>query len=249
MGEYLILVAIDIAGLMVIWFVLKARVRKSLELDGLLAEARKEVRLLNLELNETTERNISLIEDRLSGLREAMAEADRRLGLLKREAGKRQAETEVYSRLGRRAAIVQADVTGLPSDLDSQTGTLSAGQPAVRSARTMPDFHSNSDPADSVGGYAGESVQLPPGGAVPARAMATEPEPPVQVPPRHPEPDPPSRRERVLGLHRNGFSADIIASKVGATIAEVELLISLDEGRRGQGAEARALNEGWGNEQ
>jgi hypothetical protein len=72
MGEYLILVAIDIAGLMVIWFVLKARVRKSLELDGLLAEARKEVRLLNLELNETTERNISLIEDRLSGRSESV---------------------------------------------------------------------------------------------------------------------------------------------------------------------------------
>jgi hypothetical protein len=249
MGEYLILVAIDIAGLMVIWFVLKARVRKSLELDGLLAEARKEVRLLNLELNETTERNISLIEDRLSGLREAMAEADRRLGLLKREAGKRQTETEVYSKLGRRAAIVQADTSGPSSDLDSQPGAQSAGQPAARSAWTMPKDLNNSEPADTTGGYSGEPVQLPPGGAVPARAMATEPAPPVPVPPRQPEIAPPSRRERVLGLHRNGFSADIIASKVGATIAEVELLISLDEGRRGQGAEVRALDEGWGNEQ
>ncbi|MEI6389324.1 MAG: hypothetical protein WCQ50_22175, partial [Spirochaetota bacterium] len=188
-------------------------VRKSLELDGLLAEARKEVRLLNLELNETTERNISLIEDRLSGLREAVAEADRRVGVLKREAGKRQTETEVYSKLGRHAAIVQATTSGFGPELDSLVG---AGPPA----------HPATQPA--------------------SQSVAVEPTPFVQVQPRVPESAPPSRRESVLGLYRNGFSADIIANRVGATIAEVELLISLDEGRRGQEAEARALGEGWG---
>ena len=61
MGDLFILVAIDVAGLAAIFFFLKAKIRRTLEIDGLLAEARKEVRLLSIEINETTDRNISLV--------------------------------------------------------------------------------------------------------------------------------------------------------------------------------------------
>jgi hypothetical protein len=40
-------------------------------------------------------------------------------------------------------------------------------------------------------------------------------------------------RERAIELHRSGFSPDIIAARLGATVSEIELLVSLEEGRSG----------------
>lgn len=190
-------VVLDLGGLVLIWFLLKARVAKALEIDGLLAEARKEARLLTIEINETTDRNITLLEDRLEGLRELLAEADRRMGVLRRETGRRQAETEVYSRLGRRPPPPPSLVAEeQPAEPREEPVPLNLGGPAPSAA-----------------------VPLPLGARVPEVVTAAE----SVIPPR-------SLRERAIELHRSGFSADIIAARLGATISEIELLVSLEEG-------------------
>ncbi len=118
MTGIIVSIVIDLGGLVLIWFLLRARIAKALEIDGLLAEARKEARLLTIEINETTDRNITLVEDSLTSLRELLAEADRRMGVVRREAGRRQVEGEVYSRLGRRAPVGPT----IPSDEDEGPG-------------------------------------------------------------------------------------------------------------------------------
>lgn len=40
-----------------------------------------------------------------------------------------------------------------------------------------------------------------------------------------------SKKDRIAELHNNGFTTTVIASRVGSTVGEVELIISLIEGR------------------
>lgn len=42
---------------------------------------------------------------------------------------------------------------------------------------------------------------------------------------------PKTRREEALELYRRGFSADLIAARTGATVAEIELLVEIEERR------------------
>ncbi|MEA1910564.1 MAG: hypothetical protein U9N32_02685 [Spirochaetota bacterium] len=40
-----------------------------------------------------------------------------------------------------------------------------------------------------------------------------------------------NKKERIIELHKNGFASSVIATKAGLTVGEVELIISLVEGR------------------
>ncbi|HET7838511.1 MAG TPA: hypothetical protein VFL04_02040, partial [Rectinemataceae bacterium] len=106
MAQFLTILALDIAGLFTVWFLLRARIRRFLELENLLADVRAESRALVMELNETADRNVSLVEDRISSLRELLEEVDRRIGVAHRELDARRAERAVYDQLSRRRPIV-----------------------------------------------------------------------------------------------------------------------------------------------
>ncbi len=229
MGDLFILIAVNIAGLFAIFFFLKMKIRKTLEIDGLLAEARKEVRLLSIEMNETTDRNVTLVEDRLASLRELLAEADRRMGVFQRETGKRQDERELYSRLGRKAPLPSRE------PIDGFVASVSPSPP--RSPSLFPADSGHSD------------IEVAEENAEPVRLTLARPVPEV-LPMKESVIPAKSLRERALELHRGGFSADLIAARVGATVSEIELLVSLEEGRReviareGIAAENAALEEG-----
>jgi len=224
---------LDIAGLVIIWFVLRARISRALEIDGLLSEARKEARLLTIEINETTDRNITLIEDRLAALRDLLAEADRRMGVMRRETGRRQTETDVYSRLGRRVPVgsAKAMVTG-----ESMTAAISLGEGSASEATDS--FREDSRDLVSPAGAEADDGKKSETGSVPH--VHGDPVP-LPLPPRVPDVitaptsviPPRGLRDRAIDLHRAGFSADIIAARLGATISEIELLVSLEEGRNG----------------
>ena len=203
-------IVIDIGGLVLIWFLLRARIARTLEIDGLLAEARKEARLLTIEINETTDRNITLVEDRLTALRELLSEADRRIGVARRETGRRQAEGEVYNRLGRRLPLRSDAFSGEGSD-GVVSLMLGEQRAAARDGQEMAE-----------GDDRGEPVSLPLGPRLPEIVTSSA----SVIPPR-------GLRERAIELHRSGFSADIIAARLGATVSEIELLVSLEEGRSG----------------
>ncbi len=246
MGSILVGAVIDIGGLVLIWFILRARIAKALEIDGLLAEARKEARLLTIEINETTDRNITLVEDRLTALRELLAEADRRIGVVRRETGRRQAETDVYSRLGRRppvraelfpgeggrfgegpdfAASVEPDASPPSPEPTVVPLAFGEGRAPTRDGQDLYEGEEESHPGRDAATAASraEAVPLPLAPRLPEIVTASA----SVIPPK-------SLRERALELHRSGFSPDIIAARLGATVSEIELLVSLEEGRAGR---------------
>ncbi len=196
-AQFFLLAAIELSGLFVIWFLIRSRLRRYLELENLLSVVRDEARALVLELNETADRSVTLVEDRMKALRELLAEVDRRIGVERRVLETRDAEREVYARLNKRRPIVPAEAERPPAPQadraparEQEPITLSFGPAAPESRPT---------PAVEVA----ESSVIPPK----------------------------TRREEALELHRGGFSADLIAARTGATVAEIELLVELEERR------------------
>ncbi|MCX7038862.1 MAG: hypothetical protein NT005_06985 [Spirochaetes bacterium] len=95
----LILLAVEMGGLLVIYAVLRERVRRGTSDAAQSQELRDEVSRLVVELNQTTDRNIALVEDGIASLNEALARADKKIGLLRRESEKHDMGMQVYSRL------------------------------------------------------------------------------------------------------------------------------------------------------
>lgn len=194
--QFLILAAVEVAGLFAIWFLLRSRIRRFLELENLLSGVREEARALIIELNETADRNVSLVEDRMKSLRELLDEVDRRIGLMKRELGTRVFEREIYAKLNKRRPIVPGAVEeNVIQNEPPRNPTMSAEA-------------TTSVPVDPV----------PPPIPIPEIVHAAERIEKLKSP-----------REQALELHRSGFSAELIAAKIGATVAEVELMIEMEE--------------------
>ncbi len=104
----LILLAVEIGGLLVIYAVLRERVRRGTAAAAQSQELRDEVSRLVVELNQTTDRNIALVEDGIARLNEVLARADKKIGLLRRESEKHDMGMQVYNRLAEgRGAVVQ----------------------------------------------------------------------------------------------------------------------------------------------
>jgi hypothetical protein len=213
MAQFFILAALDVAGLFAIWFALKARVDRRLELDSLMSGVREEARALITELNETADRNVSLVEDRVKSLRELLDETDRRMGLVRRELRTRESEREVFARLSARRPIVPP----APEAVPAAAAAVPVPVP-VPAAAAAPRPTSEAPIEFSLGPReeepASERAELPEVGVSADRIEVGK-----------------SARERAVELHRQGFSAQVIAAKVGATVAEIELMIEMEEMR------------------
>jgi hypothetical protein len=208
-AQFFALAAIEVTGLFAIWFFIKLKVRRYLELENLLAGVRDEARSLVLELNETADRNVTLVEDRIAALRELLDEVDRRIGVEKKELDIRATEREVYAKLSKRRPIVpapsQEPVLEPPRPAQDVPITLNLGPAAA----VAPETRAQGASSNSSAGRAGPEVVLSDDFIVPSR----------------------TKREEALDLYRRGISADLIAARLGATVAEIELLIEIEERR------------------
>jgi hypothetical protein len=201
-AEFFTLAAIEVAGLFAIWFFIKSKVKRYLELENLLSGVREEARALVLELNETADRNVTIVEDRMTALRELLDEVDRRMGVQKKELATRAVEREVYARLSKRRPIVpeptSEPVPEPPRRAPDLPITLNLGPTAAQEAM-----------AQGTAGRAGPEVVLSDDVVGPSK----------------------TKREEALDLYRRGISADLIAARLGVTVAEVELLVEMEERR------------------
>ncbi len=111
---------------------LRDRVRRAASAESRIAEIRDEVSRLLVELNQATDRNIALMEDKIAVLNEAISTADKKIGLLRRETEKHDVGSQIYSRLaeGRppRAPVV--------SPLQTGSRPIRAARPAESAERT-----------------------------------------------------------------------------------------------------------------
>ncbi len=148
---------------------LARRIERRIEPTAVLNEIRAEVDELIVEFNQTTERNIALLEERIVRLNRIIETADRRITVLKRETESHDAGTRVYSDIVQQAALQrrkehkERSENGEVTSADGQTETDSTEE----------------------------------------------------------------RRRQIIDLYEKGIASNIIAARVGTTVGEVELIVSL----------------------
>lgn len=168
--------------------------------EGAMKEVMDEVNILLKEIDETTDRNITLVTERERSLRALTAEADKRLKVYIREMDKRPApdnETRAASPAPASTAVPKtspADTGGLYLDL----GKLSY---SLRHQKTAA-----------------------------ASAPVTEPAPAPEAPkPVSVQAGPLSASDQIASLLKEGIPVQTIASRLGLSIAEVEFKAALLE--------------------
>ena len=234
----LITLVVDIAGLLLIYAVLSDRVRRATNAASQIAALRDEVSRLVVELNQTTERNVALVEDRIASLNELAASADKKISLLQREIEKHDVGARIYSRL---AEERQASAGGRPgsSGAGQTGGPGAAGAPPLsvelsekpRSEDVMRGVPRREDEMRGVPRREDEMRGVPRREDEMRGVPRREDE--VSGAPRRGE-ERQELRQRVMMLHRSGFPASLISNRVGMPVGEVELIISLEQ-RKGQG--------------
>jgi hypothetical protein len=184
-----VVLAAVVAGLAVVYLLLRARVDRRISRLDPAAEVRDELGSVMVEMNRTTDRNIALLEDRIAALTQLIADADRRIGLLRREGEKQELSRAVYTHLSR------------------------AAERASEPAAVEPPVERPADRTPAAPAAAGPVAPAAPAALAAPAASIVPAEEPIEA--------------RVLRLEREGFSSSVIANRIGSTVGEVELIISL----------------------
>lgn len=190
-----------------VYILLVRKMHKERSSAAITGQVRAEIDRMIVDLNQTADRNIGLIEQRIESLGDLIKEADHRISLLQKHADNLSRTTDTYSRI-RPNTITTAQPESSRTDTSSQTA-----QKALGSAFAGPE-RSEDQPGGTANRADPQEPELTSGADSPSVASGK------------------SKREQVISLHRQGISPDIIASRVDSTVAEVELIISMTEGPR-----------------
>ncbi|MFN2311823.1 MAG: DUF6115 domain-containing protein [Spirochaetia bacterium] len=153
-----VVLGLNLVALAIGFLVLSSRLDRRVGSEQVIDEIRREVGSLLVELNQTTEQNIALIEERIDQLNEAVQKADQRITLLDRETERKQEGGELYTDIIKRSAERRRRDTVVSPEATAESTT-----------------------------------------------------------------------EQILSLHRKGIAPNIIANRVGSTVGEIELIISLHD--------------------
>lgn len=223
MNAVLVSVAVNALLIGLLYFLAKKRINRLLGGDEALEEIKDEVNRLIVELNQTADRNIGIIEERITRLKKLVAESDRKITLLGKESEKVRIGAAVYDKLKRSRSLVSAETTDAVAE---NTLERRRGGPENRATVPYPNAPRGYAAAEgsslSIAGRS-ESAAGPGASAGPTAAGPTT---------AGPTTDGGNAISRVLELHRQGFEPKIIASKTGTALGEIELIISLAAGSR-----------------
>jgi len=138
-GTVFLSVAINLIIVFLLYLIMRKRIRRLLDGGEALDAIRDEINHLIVELNQTSDRNIGIIEERIGRLKTLVDEADRKITLLARESEKVRLGADVYERLKKSKSLVAGVPrnTGTADDRSSQTVGLAAGTTDLHIADTQ----------------------------------------------------------------------------------------------------------------
>jgi hypothetical protein len=175
--------------------------------EGILVELGDEINEYVRDVNEITNRDTLLVEDRVKTLKALLEDADRRIALLSREITRRQTQEDVYVELGK----LRSPIAAPPASGNADAVPAAENAEAKAAQAVPPENHAEAAPSASP------KRAAPPGGTYSPRVRSVVPRPP-------------SFSEQVAELYRAGISPDLIAVRLGAAVSEVELAVALVEG-------------------
>ncbi|MFP3958562.1 MAG: hypothetical protein ACLFUX_00175 [Spirochaetaceae bacterium] len=124
----IVVVLLNIGLAAVVYILIVRRVDRRMRPERIVEEVRGEIESIIVELNQTTDRNIDLIEDRVNRLNGLLQQADKRLAVLKREFETRSTGSVGYNDILRRGAQGVQNVQGVaPSRKPAPEQSTEAG--------------------------------------------------------------------------------------------------------------------------
>ena len=210
------------------FFYLRSYLKRRTSRDWILSEVQEEVNNILGSLDETTERDISLVEERERNLKALLEEVEKRLKVYIREIdARREAETN-YAALSKKPPNPTGPNTGTYEDLGKNR--YNPNRQDNSHAKSPPEPSGNlSPPAEESAGETPPD-QYP---AFPLPRFRVKPDlAPVPAAAEPPPKDSPSINMQIRELVQAGIPAQAIASRLGVSIAEVEFAAALLE-RRG----------------
>jgi len=180
---------------LIFFFYVKWYIKRKISATELLAEYRSEVYRLNADINAVTDRDLTLVEDRVKKLREILEDTDKRIKVYVQELDRSRTGEALYTSLGRgiRAALKTPSETSHALDHEPE---LSAQMPKLTLVRH-----------DSIPAAVPESA--------PSASLAQKPPSKRQI------------RAQIDELVKENLSPADIASRLGISIAEVDLAMNL----------------------
>jgi hypothetical protein len=212
---------------------LKRRTGRERILAEFLADIREEAAKIEREINAVTDRDVTLVEDRVKTLRALLEDTDRRIAVYAREFERRRSQEETFAALNGAppANAVKTTRTAADGSYFAPEKTAASGRTGTEDKVYLPDelFHQNAAPSAATQTVVPRVSAVPkPAAPMPDSGRAKN----ISRSARPLAPKPLPFAERVAELYRAGFSSSLIASRLGATITEVELAIALVERSR-----------------
>jgi hypothetical protein len=192
---------------------LQSIIRRRTSPDYILNLLQEEVNQLHADIDETTEQNLQLLEEKIKTLREMCAEAEKRIAVYGRELEKREKEAHALAALDRGMAGFENEKQPRPEKKDIKQTEKTFPKP-----RSSVPLIASLEPRDSALEAASSAYRAQTGQAIS--------EPPKLVVSRDITAKS-SDKERIAELSRAGFSPEIIAKRLGLTLGEVALYVNL----------------------
>jgi len=234
---------------LLLWFFallyLKSIIQRKAGADHILGLLQEEVRQLEAVIDEKTEQNLQLLEDKINALREIcdeaekrIVEAEKRIAMYGRELEKREKETQVLAALDPGGAAVQstAAVHGpLPPEKKR------AGAKPVRENTPQPEKQERKK-AREEGSFPRPGTSVPLLASLELRDYALDVadsayraqagRPPASAPKIIVSGEPlvskqPPVNERIAEFYRAGFAPELIAERLGLPLGEVTVYINM----------------------
>jgi hypothetical protein len=203
------IISIISLGLCALFFIYcNVYIRRRTGQERILSEFKEEVSKLIAEIDVATDRDATLIEDRIKALKALLDDVDKRIMLYDQELAKRRANEDAYAELGRRR-LVEARINGLAVQNNSATPPVNE-----ESVQSSPKEEQRAGSGLASGAEGGEKD-------------ADEAPPAIHHAPAEQK----SMLEQIAELSRAGFSSNLIATRLGMSISEVELAIAIAEQR------------------
>ena len=198
----------------VLWFLaflyLKAFVRRRTSPDYLLDLLQEEVRQLEADIDEKTEQNLQLLEEKIDSLRKICEEAERRITVYNRELEKHGSETRALAELNSKPLVERLTIK-----------SAKTAEAAYRIETRKPHRQAAlSKPAEQVVLQSDSAETKAP--VQPAPINITKSREPLTFKPR-------PVKERIAELQKAGFAPELIAKRLDINLGEVQLYFNLAE--------------------
>jgi len=203
--DFILLLMINIFFLAIMYLLLRRQVDKTYNQKEFLNRVESEIAAIITEMNQTTERNLQLLENRLTSLKDQTQKAEEVIKRLSLEFHNYQ------DRFDKKKVLMPRDT----QKLDQLYGVTSKDRHTSEAVLPVSSHDDRSGPYDSV------SFQLPQNQPEP---MTSEQQTQSNVPKKDSRED---RKARVVQHLIEGLNAQEIAEKTGFSIAEIELILAL----------------------